>query len=364
MRKIAAVVSVSIVVVIILLVYYNQSGNGIPTKTLRQEPLQDPTVPPSPQQEPVSNNPKNQPGASTTPQPGTSTTQRTTRQPRKPDVIDGPEGLAIVSQMPIESLAKYAAEVEVDHDYTVYFRPGVKILKGSTDAHPLKSKEPVTLNQMLSAEYVSLVKSAMSNSQSNPFNVPVGTLIRILRVKERKAIDLLKDEDSEVSEFYWDCVRTVWIYKYLNGHFNHLSQDLSLKRELLLHALAKNPSAEHKVAIEEAIAKLDNPFRLLISIFKIRTQALHINDLSPDLLNLLENATSVDVIQSPPDLLQPIQAVYEEVQLRKRILAFLASDSAEVTDEVEKDAKQAVATAADLGLTDQQVRPLKRLIST
>ena len=234
-----------------------------------------------------------------------------------------------------------------------------KSLMGTTT----NKEEVVSVDQMLSADFVSLVKSAMSNSQSDPFNMPIGALIKVLRKNSHDAMQLLQDENSEVLEFYWECTRTGWVYKYLNGHHNEFFSGFAEVRELLLCALTKSPSAEHKFAIETAIAKLPNPYQPLISHLQKNPQVQHVKDLSFYLVELLGVAASVDAIQSPPDLKQRVNTLYEEVKLRSRILIFLNSEAAEVTAEVEEDAKQSVDMAVHLDLTDQQVKSLKSLLS-
>ena len=315
----------------------------------------------NPQPKAASSNDKKQssPQSNSQKQPDT-----TTQQTRQPDIIDGPEGEIVVSQMPVKSMAKFVEEVQVNHDATVLLQPLTQEVKKSPlQAATANNEESVSLDQILSAEYVSIVKHAQSSSQNIPFNLPVGTLTKILRKSESDAMKLLLDESFEVLEFYWECMRTGWIYKYLNGHYSEFSQDLEKVRELLIHALTKNPSAEHKAAIEAAIAKLHNPYQPLISHLQKNPQVQHINGLSPELVQLLKGAASVDIIQSPPELNQRVKTLYEELKLKRRIYAFLKSDAAEITDQVEEDAKEAVAIAAHLGLTDQQVKSLRSLLS-
>ena len=354
--SLAGTIVAGILVIIVMLIADRRKPESSTTEDAAHN------FPLSPQQKPVFNSP-NKP---------TGTAQKTKRQLKLPDFIDGPEGGVIISQMPIECMDRFLVEVDISYYAAELLQPAVKIQREAEDSRKMKKsfmgtttnkEEVVSVDQMLSADFVSLVKSAMSNSQSDPFNMPIGALIKVLRKNSHDAMQLLQDENSEVLEFYWECTRTGWVYKYLCGHCSQLFSGFTEVRELMLYALTKKPSAEHKFAIETAIAKLPNPYQPLISHLQKNPQVQHVKDLSFYLVELLGVAASVDAIQSPPDLKQRVNTLYEEVKLRARILIFLNSEAAEVTAEVEKDAKQSVDMAVHLDLTDQQVKSLKSLLS-
>lgn len=189
--------------------------------------------------------------------------------------------------------------------------------------------------------------------KGNVWTLSPTDIAEILHIPEKDAGQYLKFE-HDLQNFYWEMVKVGYVHKYLGSG---TSEDEKATRDVLLNALKCTLPEELKTKIEAALSRLSNPFKKLISHLEGNPAVNHLSQLPSDLADLLKDALNVESIQSPPTLLSRLTVLYEEAQLKKRILVLLNSPVAEIID---ADVNAAIRDHVHLGLSAVQVDELKK----
>lgn len=295
----------------------------------------------------------------------------------KVELFKKPEAMKEISQTPVKDLAYALNLVDIKFNASDLMKPANHfnqsletdnegLIDALTNKTTSTNENDNSLEALLFAQKqqdsISLVKRTMTACMGNPYKLSMKDLLEVLWLEEDKVVLWLQSEQPEVLEFFWECFRAGWVYKYLNKQQGDHHDSMKL-RELLFHALTMNPSLEQKKVIKEAMDRISNKYKELHDHLFQNPSTVHIKDLVPTYKKMLVESESVELMQNPPQLEQRIKTMREEALLYFRIVGFLESEAAEVTDQIEKDAVEAVAKAAHLGLTTQQVKALNDLAS-
>lgn len=211
-------------------------------------------------------------------------------------------------------------------------------------------------------DYVEWLENVKKNAGGNVWNVPSENLEELMEDSEKQVEEYLFYERN-LQFFYWDCVRARHVRHYLNSSQLPAGTDESTMIQYLM--LIWNTQQDLlpedlKKSVKEALEGAANPLEPLLTFLSNHHEVQHINEISAELLALLQEIVSADAIQCSPEIRPRMVALFEEVQLKKWLSEFFAEKLSWFNDE---DVRRVLSDPSIYGLTPNQIAELRKCLN-